>query len=120
MFGLNSRQLFLILLLVCALFASAQYIPVYFRALQFNDFVHGEARFAASSRKSTEALRITIAEKAKELQIPVGPQDIKITRRGPAFQLELDYSFPVDMRVYQHEIKFHISEAGEIFENDRD
>ena len=117
MFGLNFRQLFLISLLVAALFAGTQYIPVYFRALQFNDFIHSEARFAAGSRKSMEDLRMTISEKAKELQIPVGPKDIRITRRGPAFQLELDYSFPIDMRVYRHDITFHVSEAGEIFEN---
>ena len=119
MFGLNSRQLFFILLLVCALFAGTQYVPVYFKALQFNDFIRGEAKFAASSRKTTEQLRETIVEKAKELGIPVGPKDIRITRRGPAFQLDLDYSFPIDMRLYQHDVKFQVSEAGEIFENDR-
>jgi hypothetical protein len=116
MFGLNPRQLFLILLLVCALFAGSQYVPVYFKALQFNDFIRGEAKFAASSRKTTETLKTAITEKAKELEIPITARDIQITRRGPAFQLELDYSFPVDLRVYQHEVRFHVSEAGELFE----
>jgi hypothetical protein len=119
MFGLNARQLFLISLLICALFAGTQYIPVYFKALQFNDFIRGEAKFAASTRKTTEALRTSISEKAKEMQIPVTAKDIRITRRGPAFQLELEYAFPVNMRVYQHEVRFHVSEAGEIFEDDR-
>ena len=119
MFGLNSRQLFMILLLICALFAGSQYIPAYFKALQFNDFVHGEAKFAASARKSTEDLRSTIVERARELSIPVGPRDIRITRRGPAFELQLDYSFPIDLRVYHQDLKFHIVEQGEIFANDR-
>ena len=120
MFGLNSRQLFMILLLVCGLFAGSQYIPVYFKALQFNDYVRGEVKFAASSKKTAEGLRISIMEQAKEMQIPITAKDIRITRRGPAFQLDLDYSFPIDLRVYQHEVNFHISEAGEIFENGRD
>ena len=119
MFGLNSRQLFFLLILICGLFAAAQYGPAYFKAFQFNDFIHGEAKYAASSRKSTEQLRTTITEKAKELAIPLTARDIHITRRGPAFELELDYSFPIDMRVYQQELKFHVSEQGEIFENDR-
>ena len=53
MFGLNARQVFLLLLLIAALFAGAQYIPVYFKALQFNDFIKSEARFAGTSRKSS-------------------------------------------------------------------
>ena len=28
--------------------------------------------------------------------------------------LELDYRFPIDLRVYQHDLEFHVSEAGEI------
>ena len=116
MFGLNARQVFLILLLIAALFAGAQYIPVYFKALQFNDFIKSEARFAGTSRKSTEQLRASIMEEAKELKIPIAPKDIRITRRGPAFQLSLDYSFPIDLRVYQHQLTFHVSEAGEIFD----
>jgi hypothetical protein len=116
MFGLSARQIFLLVLLVFALFAGAQYVPVYFRALQFNDFIRGETKYAASMRKSTEQLRTVISERAKELKIPIGPKDIHITRRGPAFQLELDYSFPIDLRIYQHTLSFHVSEAGEIFE----
>jgi hypothetical protein len=119
MFGLNARQLFIIALLVCVLFAGTQYVPAYFKAIEFNDFIHGETKFAASSRKTSDALRTSITEKARELNIPIKPKDIRITRRGPAFKLELDYSFPIDLRVYQHDLKFHVSEAGEIFENDR-
>lgn len=120
MLGLNYRQLFLIALLACALFAGSQYIPVYVDAFQFNDFIRGETKFAASSRKTTDRLRAIIAEKAKEYNVPITPKDIRITRRGPAFQLEIDYTVVVDLRVYKHELKFHISEAGEIFENARD
>ena len=117
MFGLNARQICIILMLVCVLFAGTQYVPAYFKALEFNDFIHGEARFAGSSRKTADDLRASITEKAKELKIPITARDIRITRRGPSFMLELDYRFPIDLRVYQHDLEFHVSEAGEIFEN---
>jgi hypothetical protein len=38
-------------------------------------------------------------------------------RHGPTFRLELDYHLPVDMRIYQQELTFHVSESGEVFEN---
>ena len=116
MFGLSARQILLLVLLVFVLFAGAQYVPVYYKALWFNDFIRGETKYAASSRKSTEQLRNVISERAKDMKIPIGPKDIHITRRGPAFQLEIDYSFPVNLRVYKHTLSFHVSEAGEIFE----
>ena len=116
MFGLSFRQIFLLLLLVFVLYAAAQYIPAYVTALQFNDFITGELKYAASSRKTTEQLRTDISDRAKELDIPISPKDIRITQKGPAFQLDLEYSFPIDMRIYKHELKFRVSEAGESFE----
>ena len=119
MFGLNTRQLFFLLLLVIAGSAAAVLVPVYYHAYQFADFVHQEVKYAVSARKSTEKVREEIVQQAKEEEIPIGPKDIHITRRGPAFTVEIDYLIPVDFRVYQRQLKFHVTESGEIFENDR-
>ena len=119
MFGLSGRQIFLLLTLVALLFAGSQYIPAYFAAFQLNDFIRQEVKFAASARKTPDSVRIAIAEKAEELKIPITARDIQITRRGPAFQLELEYRFPINLRVYKHELIFHASESGEVFENAR-
>ena len=43
--------------------------------------------------------------------------DIRITKRGPSFMLEVEYHWPIDLKVYKHELIFHTSEFGEIFEN---
>jgi hypothetical protein len=117
MFGLSGRQIFILLVLVAVLFAATQYVPAYFAAFQFNDFIRQEVKFAVTNRKTPERLRIDIAQKAAELGIPVQQRDIHITRRGPAFTLELEYRWPINMRVYRHELVFHASESGEMFEN---
>ena len=119
MFGLNSRRLFMLLVLVVAIFAASQIIPVYYHSYQFSEFVHEEVKFAVSARKSTETVRAEIVQQAKELGIPVGRRDIHITRRGPAFTVEIEYSLPLDLSVYQSQLKFHVTGSGEIFENDR-
>lgn len=117
MFGLNGRQLFFLFAFLVFLLVASQYMPPYYTAFQFNDFIRQEVKFAVASRKTTENVRRDIVQKAKELGVPIGPKDIKITRRGPSFQLDLEYRFPIDFRVYKTEVVFHASESGEIFEN---
>jgi hypothetical protein len=117
MFGLSGRQLFILLILILLLFVGAQYVPGYFAALQFNDYVRQEVKYAVTSRKTPEAVRDEALEKANELGIPLTKNDVRITRRGPAFTLDIDYHWPINLRVYQQELKFHVSESGETFEN---
>ena len=117
MFGLSGRQLFILLILIVLLFAGAQYIPGYFAAFQFNDFIRQEVKFAVASRKSPETIRANILQKAKELGISLTKNDIHITKRGPSFTLELEYRWHIDMRVYQQELLFHTAQSGEVFEN---
>ena len=116
MFGLNAKQLFMLLLLILALFAGSQIIPAYFNAFQFNDYIKQEVKFAVASRKTTDMIRAKIVDKAKELGINVGPKDISITRRGPSFTIQLDYFIPIDLRFYQRDLSFHVSETGELFD----
>ena len=117
MFGLSGRQILLLLLLVALLFAGTQYVPGYFNAIQFNDFVRQEVKYAVASRKSPDTVRSLVLQKAAELEIPLTKNDIRITRRGPSFTLEIDYRWPVNLRVYKHDLAFHVIESGEVFEN---
>jgi hypothetical protein len=117
MFGLNGRQIFILLGLVALLFTGAQYAPAYFAAFQLNDYIRQEVKYAATSRKTPDILRAEIVRKAQDLEISIAPKDIRITRRGPSFTLELDYRWPIDMKVYHHVLVFHTSGSGENFEN---
>src|SRR6266853_1450748 len=120
MFGLSGRQIFILLVLIAFLFAATQYVPAYFAAFQFNDYIRQEVKFAVTNRTTIEKLRRDITEKASELGIPLQARDIHITRRGPAFTLQFEYHWPINMRVYRHELVFHASESGEVFENATD
>jgi nitrogen fixation protein FixH len=117
MFGLSGRQVLILLILAALVFAGTQYVPPYFAAFQFNDYVRQEVKYAATARKTVEVLRANVLSKAKELGIPVTKNDIRIIRRGPSFTLDVDYRWPIDLKVYRHELQFHTSQSGEIFEN---
>jgi hypothetical protein len=116
MFGLNAKQILLLLLLIVGLFAASQIVPIYFNAFQFSDYIKQEVRFAAASRRTPDDIRVRIVEKAKEFEFPIGPKDVRITRRGPAFNLEINYAVPLDLRLYRREIAFHIFESGELYD----
>ena len=117
MFGLSGRQIFILLVVVGLLFTGAQYVPAYFAMFQLNDFIRQEVKYAATSRKTAEVMRTEIVQKAGDLDISIVPKDIQITRRGPSFTLELNYRWPINMRIYQHVLVFHASQSGEMFEN---
>ncbi len=120
MFGLSGRQIFILLVLIAVFFAGSQYVPGYFAAFQFNDYVRQEVKYAVTSRKTPEVIKQEALEKAAELGIPLTKEDIQITRRGPAFTIDIEYHWPVDMRLYHQDLLFHVSESGEVFENASD
>jgi hypothetical protein len=120
MFGLNGRQIFILLVLVGLLFAGGQYVPAYFAAFEFNDYVRQEVKFAVTNRKNPERVRIDVTQRAGELGIAIKPKDVRITRRGPAFTLEVEYHWPINMKLYRQELAFHVLESGEVFENASD
>ena len=120
MFGLTGRQIFILLIVAALIFTATQYIPAYVTAFQFNDYVRQEVKYAGTSRKTSDVLRTEIFQKASELGIPLTQKDIRITKQGPSFTLQVDYRWPIDMKVYRHELLFHTSESGELFENASD
>jgi hypothetical protein len=119
MFGLKSRQLFFILFTAALVYVAAQFIAVYYRAFQFSDFVYQEVKFASSKRKSTEKIKASIVDEAKNWEIPIIPRDIHITKRGPSFSVEINYSLIVDIRIHQFNWPQHVATAGPLFEDDR-
>jgi len=119
MFGLGLRQVVILLIAAVIVFAATQFIPAYYSAILFEDAVRQEVKFAVSTRKTTENVRENIVQEAHKQNIALTRRDILITRRGPAFTVEIDYSIPVNMRVFMRPLKRHVTESGEIFENDR-
>lgn len=109
--------MFFLLAFIALLFAATQYGPAYYAAFQFNDFIRQEIKFAVTSKKTIDAVRADLLAEAMGLGIPLDKRDIQITKRGPSFTVEFDYRWPINMRVYKHDLVFHVSESGEIFEN---
>jgi len=51
---------------------------------------------------------------AADYEIPITAKDVKITKRGLTFSVDIDYSWPIDLRLHKYDMEFHVSETGEI------
>lgn len=113
------KKLFLLAAVAIAILAAWQYVQAGLAWMNFTDDARQELKFAVGNKHTIDDVRRTLVELAKEQKFIVGPRDIHITRKRPAFYVEFDYSWPVNLWIYKHELKFHFSGEGEIYPNDR-
>jgi hypothetical protein len=116
MFGLTPRRVFFVAFLVAVIFLAKEYVPPLFSRLQFGDSVRQTVKYAAAKQKDVEAVRQEIVSMAEEYEIPIKAKDVKFTKRGLLFSVDIEYAWPINLRFHKYDMKFHVSETGEIFE----
>ncbi|HKV05874.1 MAG TPA: hypothetical protein VJO53_12325 [Candidatus Acidoferrales bacterium] len=108
--GGATLKLVVVLVIFAAMaFAAFKIIPVYLDNYQFQDAVETESRFALTGfpKKSIEDIRDDVFRKAQELDIPAKRDDIRVVVSSGSVDIALDYSVPVDLKVYQFTMQFH-------------
>jgi hypothetical protein len=116
MFGLTPKRVFFVAFVVAAIFLAKQYVPPLFSRVQFGDSVRQTVRYAATSQMNIEAVRREIVSAAGDYGINITPKDVVIVTRGPSFTVDINYSWPIDLRFHKYDMQFHVSETGESFE----
>ncbi len=108
--GGSKISLLITLVIVAALgFTAIKIVPVYVENYQFQDSIEAESRFALTGypKRSPDDVRADIYKKAQELDIPVKPEDIRVSMTNGAVEIGTDYSVPIDLKVYQFTLQFH-------------
>ena len=84
-------------------------VPVYFANYQFQDAVETESRFALTGypKKSLDDIRDDVWKKAQELDVPIKRDDIRVIVNQGQVDIGVDYSVPIDLKVYQFTLQFH-------------
>ncbi len=90
-------------------YAGFKIIPAYFANYQLQDTITTEARFATATfpKKSPDDIRDDIWKKMQELDIPAKQEDIKVNAQDQLVSITVDYTVPVDLKVYQFTLDFH-------------
>jgi hypothetical protein len=99
--GAGRFKTFLILLfLVAVIYGSFKIIPVYVNSYELEDFIRQQNPFWLTQRAPADSVRNIILAKAKDLDLPVSADQVKVEAGGGRVTVNLDYTVPVDLKVY--------------------
>jgi hypothetical protein len=105
--GARLKAIFWTAVLVAALYVGFKVVPWYFADYQLQDKLQTEARFAVVNHRTDEDLRNVIFKEIQDQNIPARREDIKILENSQrAVRVSVDYTVPVDLKVYQFELHF--------------
>jgi hypothetical protein len=103
------RLIAAILVLLCMAGILLALAPVYFEDYQLRQYIRSLARGATTS---DDALRSAILARARQLDLPVDPGDVRVTHPDGKLHLQLDYKVQMDFPLYQVDIHFHPSSTS--------
>lgn len=109
---MGTIKLILILgLLATGVWVSAELIPPYFSAYEFQDTLDNEARMGTYSTKGDDVIRDAVFRKAQDLELPLTKDDIKVQRSGGvgsgSVLISTDYTVHVELPGYPMDLHFH-------------
>lgn len=86
-------------------------IPPYFANYQFEDAIKNEALHDTYTTRTEDDIRNSVFKQAKDLDIPLTREQIKVQRVGTIGQgsilIDVEYSVHVDMPGYPLDLRFH-------------
>lgn len=98
-------------LFLAVIVVGIQIVPPYFTNYQFEDEINNAALTATYSTKSEEDIRTVVFNKAKEMEIPITPDQIKVHRVGGmgtgTLVIEANYTVHVSLPGYPLDLQLH-------------
>jgi hypothetical protein len=96
--GRIKKSVSLVVFLV-AVYMGWTLIPIYLANYQFQDSIATIAKFAGSGvvPRTDDQIREDVLKRAKELDLPVTPEAIKISHEGSQAEISTDYTVVVDL-----------------------
>jgi hypothetical protein len=102
-----------LIFLALAIFVAYKMIPVKVKNADLRQTITDEAKSAGSHRD--EQIMANILSKAKENNLPVTENDVKIQRANSAITVEVDYTVPVEFPGYTYQWHIHHEVNNPIF-----
>ena len=96
--------LWLLALAICVTIAWKA-IPVKMKSAEMYDFMDDRAKFAALSTPPEE-IKKQLLERARQLEIPLNKDNVKVERRADRIYMEVEYTLPVELPGYTYQWHF--------------
>ncbi len=81
-------------------------LPPYFENWKLQQYLNDLGADAATSQKSAEVVRANVVSKAAELGLPVHTDDVRVSKTGDAFKIEVLYLVHVNLALYSVDLHF--------------
>jgi hypothetical protein len=107
--GSKLNLLITLAILGSLIFGAAKLIPPYFANYQLQDAIESESRFALTGypKKTVDDIRDDVFNKAVDLGVPASKDNIEVDVQNGSVSIAMDYSVPIDLKVYQFTLQFH-------------
>ena len=92
-----------LVIMVCFIFVAIKAVPVFLNEYQFQDAMQTIARFASVNRQSENDIRLALLKEASKDDIPIRPEDIRVTNNNGNVRIEAVYSVTLDGTVVNKE-----------------
>lgn len=98
-----------------AIYVGWTMIPPYFNNYKLEDIIADEARTNTYSNKSEDAMRETVYQKAKDLDIPLTRENINVTRQGQTVSIDVNYIVHLDYPIHPVDLHFQSSSKNKAY-----
>lgn len=105
--GSRMNTILTLLILGFLIFTGVEIVPPYFSKYQLQDAIETESRFAIVNHKGEDEVREDVWKKVQELGIPATKDNIKVNVQQRDISISLDYTVPIDLKVFQFNLDFH-------------
>jgi len=100
------KTIFVLLVLGAIAYVAIKTIPVYVSSYEVHDYIRQLAIKASVERVKPEAIQDQVTAHAVEKDLPVTRDNVKVTINGGKVRIDMDYTVPVDLRVYTLSLHF--------------
>jgi hypothetical protein len=85
----------------------ARLVPIYVHNIELQQFVEDVAHRASAPASSDDILRISVLDKAADLDLPVKAENVQIERSPDSVKIVVRYVVRVDMPLYTVNLHFY-------------
>jgi hypothetical protein len=100
------KTIFVLLVLWAIVYVAIKTIPVYINSYEVQDYIRQLAIKASVERVRAEAIQDQVTAHAVEKDLPVTRDNVKVTISGSKVRIDMDYTVPVDLKVYTLSLHF--------------
>jgi hypothetical protein len=79
----------------------ASLAPVYIESFRLRQYVRGLTRGDTAASLTDDALRTAVLSRARQLDLPVAADDVRITRQNGKPHVDLRFAVQIDFPLYQ-------------------